>query len=110
MRQKKLDRRGTIYTVKSKSARYLCRDPKKPNIVRYTQEEKSMRQDAWDLDITGMKSSHTFHIGTFDTVAEAEHYFTESKGDFDVAMGESVYCTITRATSWSNSGFIEGLD
>lgn len=69
-----------------------------------------MRQDAWDLDITGMKSSHTFHIGTFDTVAEAEHYFTESKGDFDVAMGESVYCTITRATSWSNNGFIEGLD
>ena len=84
--------------------------PKKPNNVRCTQEEKSMRQDAWDLDITGMKSSHTFHIGTFDTVAEAEHYFTESKGDFDVAMGESVYCTISRATSWSNNGFIEGLD
>ena len=84
--------------------------PKKPNNVRCTQEEKSMRQDAWDLDITGMKSSQTFHIGTFDTVAEAEHYFEATKGDFDVAMGESVYCTITRATSWSNSGFIEGLD
>jgi hypothetical protein len=52
----------------------------------------------------------TFHIGTFDTVSEAEHYFEVAKGDFDVAMNEPVYCTITRATSWSNSGFIEGLD
>jgi hypothetical protein len=69
-----------------------------------------MRKDMWDLDVTGMKSSHTFYIGTFDTVAEAEHYFKESKGDLDVAMNEPVYCTITRATSWSNSGFIEGLD
>jgi hypothetical protein len=69
-----------------------------------------MRKDMWDLDVTGMKSSHTFYIGTFDTVSEAEHYFEVAKGDLDVAMGESVYCTITRASSWSNNGFIEGLD
>jgi hypothetical protein len=69
-----------------------------------------MRQDAWDLDITGMKSSHTIYVGTFDTETEAKQFFEESKSDFDVAMGEPVYCTITRATSWSNSGFIEGLD
>lgn len=84
--------------------------PKKPNNVRCTQEDNAMRQDMWDLDITGMKSGHTFYIDTFDTVSEAEHYFEATKGDLDVAMGESVYCTITRATSWSNSGFIEGLD
>ena len=69
-----------------------------------------MRQDMWDLDVTGTKSKHAFYVGTFDTVAEAKRYFVESKGDFDVAMDEPVYCTITRATSWSNSGFIEGLD
>jgi hypothetical protein len=69
-----------------------------------------MRKDMWDLDVTGMKSSHTFYIGTFDTVSEAEHYFEVAKGDLDVAMGEAVYCTITRASSWSNNGFIEGLD
>jgi hypothetical protein len=34
-----------------------------------------MRKDMWDLDVTGMKSSHTFYIGTFDTVAEAEQFF-----------------------------------
>jgi hypothetical protein len=39
-----------------------------------------MRKDMWDLDVTGMKSSHTFYIGTFDTVAEAEQFFKESKG------------------------------
>jgi hypothetical protein len=32
-----------------------------------------MRKDMWDLDVTGMKSSHVFHVGTFDTIAEAEH-------------------------------------
>jgi len=69
-----------------------------------------MRKDMWDLDITGMKSKHTYYIGTFDTVAEAEQCFNESKGDFDVAMGEPIYHTISRATSWSNNGFIEGLD
>ncbi|MBP03869.1 MAG: hypothetical protein CMA72_03660 [Euryarchaeota archaeon] len=69
-----------------------------------------MRKDMWDLDITGTKSKHVFHVGTFDTVAQAEHFFTEAKGDFDVAMNEPVYCTISRATSWSNNGFIEGLD
>ena len=69
-----------------------------------------MRKDMWDLDVTGMKSKHAFHVGTFDTIAEAEHFFQEAKGDFDVAMNESVYCTITRASSWSNNGFIEGLD
>jgi hypothetical protein len=70
-----------------------------------------MRKDMWDLDVTGMKSSHTLlHWHSFDTVAEAEHFFQEAKGDFDVAMNEPVYCTITRASSWSNNGFIEGLD
>jgi hypothetical protein len=69
-----------------------------------------MRQDAWDLDITGMKSSQTFHISTFDTVSEAEHYFKAFEGDLELAMNEPVYCTITRASSWSNNGFIEGLD
>ena len=69
-----------------------------------------MRKDMWDLDITGMKSSHTFYIDTFDTVAKAEHYFKEFEGDLELAMNEPVYCTITRASSWSNNGFIEGLD
>jgi hypothetical protein len=45
-----------------------------------------MRKDMWDLDVTGMKSKHVFHVGTFDTIAEAEHFFQEAKGDFDVAM------------------------
>jgi hypothetical protein len=32
-----------------------------------------MRKDMWDLDVTGMKSKQRFiHVGTFDTVAEAE--------------------------------------
>lgn len=69
-----------------------------------------MRQDAWDLDVTGTKSSHTFYVGTFDTIAEAEHFLSESKDGFDVAMGEPVYGTISRATSWSNNSYIEGLD
>ena len=69
-----------------------------------------MRKDMWDLYITGTKSSQTLYVDTFDTVAEAEHYFKESEGDLDVAMNEPVYCTITRAASWSNNGLIDGLD
>jgi ribosomal protein L37AE/L43A len=27
-----------------------------------------MRKDMWDLDVTGMKSKHVFHVATFDTI------------------------------------------
>jgi hypothetical protein len=69
-----------------------------------------MRKDMWDLDVTGMKSRHALPRWDIRHRSRSGAFLRRSKGDFDVAMNEPVYCTITRATSWSNSGFIEGLD
>ena len=64
-----------------------------------------MRQDTWDLSVV-CRDGDRDYIGVFDSKAEAEQAGREVKAQ----CRHVEYIDVTRATSWSNNGFIEGLD
>jgi len=64
-----------------------------------------MRKDAWDLTVVCYDGDR-FYIGVFDSKDEAQEAGREVKSQCRHVQ----YIDVALATSWSNSGFIEGLD
>ena len=65
-----------------------------------------MVKDMWDLEVV-VYEGYRDYIGVYDSKAEAEQAGRELKKQYPL---EVKYWEVRRAGTWSNSGFIEGLD
>ncbi len=65
-----------------------------------------MRKDTWDLDVV-VNAGYRDHVGVYDSKAEAEQAGRELMAQCPLVIK---YWDVTRSGTWSNNGFIEGLD
>lgn len=65
-----------------------------------------MVKDMWDLEVV-VYDGYRDYVGAYDSKAEAEQAGRELKKQCPLVIK---YWGVRRAGTWSNSGFIEGLD